>query len=164
MKKTAFLVAMLLALMAALALVAGPAAAPVLAGNLVPFKGHFEGVTTSFVPGVTGADIHVSAQGRSSHLGRLSLEIPHRLTFGDPETVDGVYEFTAANRDHLFADFAGESSPDAPPGFSLFLVTATMTGGTGRFENASGDFSAKVLVDLATGNASGKFIGQLSRP
>jgi hypothetical protein len=44
------------------------------------------------------------------------------------------------------------------------VETATITGGTGRFASASGNFTAERVVDLATGLTTGFFEGTISSP
>ena len=97
-----------------------------------PFKGHADVVTIGVeeVPG--GLLLTGSATGKATHLGRFTrtetlLLNPITGTFA------GTIEFTAANGDQLYADVAGGFiSPTTAVG------TYTFTGGTGRFEDASG--------------------------
>jgi hypothetical protein len=74
----------------------------------------------------------------------------------------GCYTFTAANGDMVFAEFTGFSSP-VEPGFVFVTEEATITGGTGRFTGASGQFTVMRLVDQMNGATTGSFEGTLSR-
>jgi hypothetical protein len=132
----------------------------------VPFKGRWEGALTGRTP-LTPPFLSVSFEGtgNATHLGRFTVEIQFVLnTLPTNRTLAGTYEFTAANGDTLTADFAGKS-PLTDPGVPQTSVeTATITGGTGRFASASGNFTAERVVDLATGLTTGFFEGTVSSP
>jgi hypothetical protein len=73
-----------------------------------------------------------SPRGQATHLGRFTREASAVL---QPDgVVVGTLVWTAANGDQLFANLeAGFVSPTTAVG------TYTFVGGTGRFENASGE-------------------------
>ena len=75
----------------------------------------------------------------------------------------GTYEFTAANGDTLIATFTGQASL-VSPGVLSVLNTATITGGTGRFADAIGSFTAERVFVMATGAITGSFEGTISSP
>jgi hypothetical protein len=136
--------------------VAGLAAA----GEYVPFKGKLQGeVTTTPVPPLVMVDI--VATGNATHLGRLTLNVPHVV---DPATrmAVGSYQFTAANGDVLYADFTGQATPTETAGVLYIEETATITGGTGRFAGATGSFVAERFYDIVAGTTIGSFEGTIS--
>ena len=45
-----------------------------------------------------------------------------------------------------------------------YAQTATITGGTGRFEGATGSFTAERLYDTVAGTTTGSFQGTISSP
>jgi hypothetical protein len=101
--------------------------------------------------------------GNATLLGQFTVDIRIVLNTSN-RTLTGTSEFTAANGDTLTADFTGQS-PLMPPGVPQTSVeTATITGGTGRFASASGNFTAERVVDLATGLTTGFFEGTISSP
>ena len=104
----------------------------------------------------------IAAEGQATHLGRFELDVPHLV---DPatRTAVGEYRFTAANGDTLTADFTGQSTP--VPGTTLLYIEeqATITGGTGRFAQATGSFKVYRLFDTATGVTVGDFEGSIAR-
>jgi hypothetical protein len=131
----------------------------------VPFKGTLEG-TFSFVPDPppsTFASVDFGhATGEATHLGRFTLKGPHRVNLATiPVTAIGTFEFTAANGDTLTASFTGMGTPSATPGISSIVETATITGGTGRFVGASGNFIVERSVDLVTLTTTGSFQGTI---
>jgi len=79
--------------------------------------------------------------------------------------VTGSYEFTAANGDTLIADVTGQFGPTAEnPRVLLSVETATITGGTGRFADATGTFTIERLFNQVTGLTTGSFEGTISSP
>ncbi len=95
-----------------------------------------------------------------SHLGRTSLRT---LQHVNVVTGDEVAELTykAANGDKLFATNVGTSAPTGPTTIA-FSGTNTVTGGTGRFDDATGTFSASGTADLATGAAAFAYDGWIA--
>ncbi len=138
-------------------------AGPVAAGEQVPFKGRFEGdvTVTPLVPPRLGVD--VDATGNATHLGRFTLDIPHIVNAGNG-TANGTYEFTAANGDKVYATFTGTATPTATPGVLYIEEAATITGGTGRFAGATGNFTSERLYDRIAGTTVGSFEGTISDP
>jgi hypothetical protein len=74
------------------------------------------------------------------------------------------YQFVAANGDTLTGLFTGISTPTATPGVNEIVETASITGGTGRFAGATGDFTVERLFDTATLLTIGAFEGTISAP
>lgn len=157
MKRHRFEVSLALTVVAVLG-IAGPA----LAGELVPFKGSLAG-DVSHTPDPPFDFVEIDATGEASHLGKFTLAIPHLVNTAT-RTAVGTYEFTAANGDMLFADFTGQSTPTETPGVIHIVETATITGGTGRFADATGSFIAERLFDRIEDTTIGTFTGSISSP
>ena len=107
------------------------------ANDQVPFQGSAKGAIVSVSPDPAGVVLVVLAEGNATQLGRFSRE--ETILF-NPATgvLTGLIVFTAANGDELFGTVEGGFvSPTTATG------TYTFAGGTGRFQNASGeaDFS-----------------------
>jgi len=137
-------------------------AAPVSADHQVPFKGSLQGdVTTTGQPPIV--TVNISATGNASHLGHFSLMIPHTVD-RTTRTAVGTYQFVAANGDTLTASFTGQAAPTATPGVLAIVENATITGGTGRFTNASGSFVCERLFDTIHNTTAGSFTGMVSSP
>jgi hypothetical protein len=81
----------------------------------------------------------VDTAGRIAHLGRATAHLEGVVTPTGPLTfsVDGTVTAVAANGDKLFATFSGSGTNDGSGNTEGPEVT-TITGGTGRFENARG--------------------------
>lgn len=119
-------------LVAAVAVKASPASRP--------FTGSMTGITT-FVPDAScpiGLRTDTAATGTASHLGKFTYTSSHcsGVTFAGEQTM------VAANGDKLFADYQSTGPPVFPPtevGTVYAVRTAfTITGGTGRFADATG--------------------------
>jgi hypothetical protein len=91
--------------------------------------------------------------GRSLFDGELVINLITR-------TQEGTRTFTAANGDELYASVVGASTP-AGPGLIAFSATFTFTGGTGRFENASGTATGTGVANQTTGATSVSLHGAL---
>jgi hypothetical protein len=132
-------------------------------GQEVPFKGRWEGALTARTLTPPFLSASFEGTGNATHLGRFTVEIRIVLNTTN-RTLTGTYEFTAANGDTLTASFTGHS-PLTPPGVPQGGVEpATITGGTGRFASASGNFTTERVVYTATGLTTGSFEGTISSP
>ena len=128
----------------------------------VPFKGRLEG-TATITPGTPPfLAVSVEGTGNATHLGRFTVEIPHVVNTTN-RTSTGTYEFTAANGDTLTAGFTGQATLTAPGVLSV-VETATITGGTGRFADATGGFTVERLFNQVTGLTTGSFEGTIPSP
>ena len=150
-----------LALLAVLAL-AGPAAAE-RQEKLVPFRGQLEGVATVAPLAPPFVAVNIEGGGNATQLGRFEVSIPH-VTNRSNGTAVGTYVFTAANGDTLTADFTSQVTPTDVPGVVSVEVTATFTGGTGRFAGATGSFDAERVADMVHGTVTESFDGTISTP
>ena len=149
-----------LALLALLAL-AGPAAAEGQ-GKQVPFRGRLEGIVATVTP-LTPPFVAVTlaGEGHATQLGHFEVSVPH-VTNRSNGTAVGSYEFTAANGDTLTADFTSQVTPTDVPGVVSVAVTATITGGTGRFAGATGSFVGDRVADMVHGTVTESFDGTIS--
>lgn len=141
------------------AAVAAAVSSEARAGDQVPFKGCLEGTVTRSLP-PPPIDVDIEAVGNATHLGLFTVDIPHLVV---PPHADGFYYFEAANGDSLTAEFEGVSAP-YEPGVLYIVEVATITGGTGRFEGASGGFVAERYYYIAAGVTVGTFQGTVSTP
>ncbi|HEX6164488.1 MAG TPA: hypothetical protein VFZ31_14055 [Vicinamibacterales bacterium] len=113
--------------------------APINAAKSVPFKGSWNGVTVSAdTSGFPVVDIVASGTGQLTHLGRYFMTSPHTTNVFTGETI-GDQIFTAANGDTLTAFCAGFPQQQ-PTGEVVGSLDCEITGGTGRFEGATGAY------------------------
>lgn len=131
-------------------LVAFSVAAPGVAagkrgGTDRPAKGSTSG--TSAIDAATGAGTS-QGTGTFSHLGKSTYTLSFTSTVTGPTTiaVSGTGTVVAPNGDQVFATFTGTgTSPSLVPVVGQILdstVVFTITGGTGRFSDATGTLTA----------------------
>jgi hypothetical protein len=108
------------------------------------------------------ASVEIDGTGVAAGLGRFTLEVPHVVNQAT-RVATGTYVFTAANGDTLTASFSGQATL-VSPGVLTVAETATITGGTGRFDGATGSFTTDRTFTVATGQTSGTFHGWISTP
>ncbi len=70
----------------------------------------------------------------------------------------------AADGSTLVGSGSGQGTPSATPGIVSIVETYTITGGTGRFEGASGNFTVERMLNRATGISSGSLSGTIILP
>jgi hypothetical protein len=95
------------------------------------------------------------ATGPTSHLGRTTTHLDGVVTPTGPDTftISGSGTSVAANGSELFFTFSGSGTSDAA-GNSQGPVVTTFTGGTGRFEDASGSVAGSFTQVLTSMNAT----------
>ena len=101
-------------------------------GSELPFKGTYEGLETVLTP----THHHLDARGNATHLGQFTVTAEWTL---GPTGGSGTSTWTAANGDEFSTRFT-RNGVFVPP-TATFTETHTITGGTGRFANASGTFT-----------------------
>ena len=97
--------------------------------------------------------------GVGSHLGRTATHFDGAITFtsSDTITIAGSFVIIAANGDQLSGTFRG-SGVDDHSGLVEGTSVYTFTGGTGRFENASGSVPGTFRQELtSTGGGAATF-------
>ena len=160
-----------LVLLAGLALALGalvPASAsPAAGGSDRPFKAYGAGTGTTDL--LTGQG-HLVTTGPASHFGWATFEQHYQLVPTGPGTFNGVivWTLTAANGDEMFG--TGTSTGRfTDPIHSTTSAHYVATGGTGRFSDVSGTFTAAVQGtrvslegQVATTFFEGTVVGRLS--
>ena len=136
----------------------------------LPFKGTIDG-TEDFnfqVGDPSGIDLVIVGDGggRATHLGMFSATWGSDISFAN--ILQPLFRiFVAANGDELWSEGWGAGTPpDADPNFNQYVVEDhVITGGTGRFEGATGSFTVERVgydvrpgVDLVT---EGSFDGTI---
>jgi hypothetical protein len=151
----------LLVLSSCLAILVAVAPAPAVAkrgGTDRPLHG--AGAGTSTVDLATGI---ATSQGtaRFSHLGKTTFALSAQVTITGPNTIalSGAGTFVAANGDELHTTLTGTGTFTGigPPSTAHYTLVLTVTGGTGRFADASGTITAS--VDQEDVSQTGTIIG-----
>jgi hypothetical protein len=120
---------------------------PLAAAETRPFKGRIDG-TFIGTPTENPAIFQTVARavGQATHAGAFTKVTSDVLNIVTGE-VEGAFTMTTSNGDLLTGRYAGFVLPGATPGTFSWLLQSTITGGTGRFFHATGEF-----VFIAEGN------------
>jgi hypothetical protein len=145
-----------LALVATTALLASVAVSATAAET--PFKGTVDAVETGTVVGGTRFLVR-DGGGTATHLGKYTEHITMQINLSTRHSM-GAATFTAANGDTLTATVEGQATP-ASPGVLSIVEVYSITGGTGRFADATGSFTLHSTANQATGVSSGTFSGAI---
>ena len=145
-----------LALVATTALLASVAVSATAADT--PFKGKVGAVETGTVVGPTRFLVR-DGGGTATHLGKYTEHITMQINLPTRHSM-GAATFTAANGDTLNATVEGQATP-ASPGVLSIVEVYSITGGTGRFADATGSFTLHSTANQATGVSSGTFSGAI---
>jgi hypothetical protein len=145
------------------ALILAALAIPAAAQHQVPFKGTFQGKDAVNPPTIT-----TTGGGTGTHLGEFSFT--HKTTLNSPTTGAGSAHWVAANGDSIdstsvvSADFSTHAL-----GYITVTEIHTITGGTGRFAGAQGNFVLErthIVALSADGThvTFGSFHGSITSP
>jgi hypothetical protein len=114
----------------------------------VPFKGTHTTVTER-LSGPPMLQLRITGTGHATHLGQgtfVALSTLN-LTTPPPFTLGGTATFNAANGDSFYTSFSGTATPREDGTMSV-VMTHEVTGGTGRFKDASGIFTGETIGSL----------------
>ena len=134
------------------------------APNLVSARDQvpFNGVVSGYVESQSGTECepstHVINFGHANQLGAFTgtAEFSPRPCAPNPDLCEnnipytGTFDWFAANGDEIFGTFEGYLCPTETPGVYDNHETAEVTGGTGRFVNATGHFELTGQLDFTT--------------
>lgn len=142
-------------------------AAPVAADDQRPVHGQFTGTGVGADqrcgPGFLTLGFVIT--GVTTHLGRLTGSGSNctEFTLGtNPVPIwDGIITLEAADGSRLTLTYAGEQGQPAS-GVATFSHMDTIVGGTGRFADASGQWTISGLIDFTDLTVSGTVSGWLT--
>jgi hypothetical protein len=125
------------------------------------FKGAYDGRE---IDAVQGSSLLVNGvgSGTASHVGRFDYTWRVTVDLATGHSSGGVFQLISANGDTIDGTFVGLGVPTDTPNVAHIIEIVTITGGTGRFQGATGGFTLDRLVDQATGLTSGSLNGTLS--
>jgi hypothetical protein len=123
-----------------------------------PFKGTVSAVETGTVVFPTRF-LDREGTGTATYLGRYTVHVTMVINLPTLSST-GAATFTAANGDTLLATVAGQATRTGPTTLSIVEVY-TITGGTGRFADATGSFTLESTLEQTTGVSSGTFSGAI---
>lgn len=112
-------------------------------------------------PGTPIVVRHLEGEGNASHLGRFTVVADFTLNLATASG-GGSTTYTAANGDVLTASTTGQAV--VGQGTAVVTETVTITGGTGRFDGASGTLTVVRRIVQATGASTGTIDGTINVP
>jgi hypothetical protein len=128
------------------------------AASGTPFKGNVNAVETGTVVFPTRF-LDRKGTGTATYLGRYTEQVTMVINLPTLSST-GTATFTAPNGDTLQTTVAGQATRTSPTTLSIVEVY-TITGGTGRFADATGSFTLNSTLDQVTGASSGTFSGAI---
>jgi hypothetical protein len=104
----------------------------------------------------------ITGIGHSTHLGESKFVAIStvNLTTPPPFKLAGTATFYAANGDVFYTVFSGTSTPNSD-GTSAVAFTHDITGGTGRFKQATGRFTGNAIADPKKPSGSVTYEGHI---
>lgn len=127
-------------------------------------KGAFDGKESDTVDGsrlqVTGTGAGTTLNvGRFTFTWKVTVDLTTGLSSGGEFVLT-----TAAGGDTLTGVFVGFGQPTNTANVAQIVELISITGGTGRFQGASGGMTMKRLLDQALGLTSGTLTGSITVP
>ena len=123
-----------------------------------PFKGTVNAVETGTTVFPTRF-LDREGTGTATYLGRYTEQVTMMIDIPTLSST-GAATFTAANGDALTATVAGQATRTSPTTLSI-VENYTVTGGTGRFADATGNFTLRSTLDQTTGVSTGTLSGAI---
>lgn len=135
-----------------------------LTNGMVPFRGTYTTVVSEagFVPPST-VQLDIWGEGNATYLGQSTWYSLSSVDINTGEQWGSTAE-VASNGDELHYDYLGGSGVDPDSGITFFWGEWTVTGGTGRFADATGGGTYEGTADGTQGTGQITLIGQISRP
>jgi hypothetical protein len=139
--------------------IGGPAVTEAKGGSELPFRGTLQSTERVVSQDATSAVRHLDGTGNATHLGRFTLTADFTVQLATSNAT-GTAIWTAANGDQIFANVGGHGEFVFP--IVTITETHTITGGTGRFANASGTIIIARSANIVTGVSSGSLSGTIN--
>ena len=149
-----------------IAAVTALATSAALAGDQIPFRGSDLG-GFAIVGTCPGTDPIVLTDdwgsGEGTHLGRYSFRASECVNLASFAVTNGSFTITAANGDTVRGSYAGQAAAvQGSPCDITYDVQGPVTGGTGRFQGATGHLRWKGFANLCAGTLGDEISGTIS--
>jgi hypothetical protein len=128
----------------------------------LPFKGTMQSNETYSTAFYT-LFVTANGSGDATELGKFTVTYQMEANLRDMSVSESVY-FAGTNGDSLQASAVGQAVEDRTPGMFKVIEIYTITGGTGRFDGASGTLTMNRLLSIDAGIASSTFEGYILLP
>jgi hypothetical protein len=160
MKKT--FVSSIIALLLLIVLASTVFAAPTASAQRLLLKGSLQTAETQQVafPTIT---VDGTGSGNATQFGLYTMSYHAQLNIPTLSASTSA-TLVAADGSSLFGEGTGQGTPTGAPGIVSIVETYTIAGGTGRFADATGNFSVERVVNRATLVSSGTISGTIELP
>lgn len=129
----------------------------------LPLKGTIESLETYQLNEPTML-VTATGSGAATHLGHYTVTYEVEVDLSSLAGTGLSAHFVAANGDSLLAEGSGQATPTDTANVFVVIESFTITGGTGRFDGATGNFTATRRVNIETGVTSGTVEGSITLP
>jgi hypothetical protein len=128
----------------------------------IPFSGTIEASESHLLFGVPPFMFFVNGGGTATttQLGQFTVVYTGMVDFAS-RSGNGGYRIIAPDGDTIFTYSWGQATVTADPNVVSIVETNTITGGTGRYDDAEGSFTVHRLANRITGATSGSFDGSI---
>lgn len=120
-------------------------------------RGHFTVTGKVCGPRATWARVDIRGTGTTTRIGKYGYSALE--CFDGKLNYAGVFWMRAADGDTISGSYAGTVAGTSDPNIATYKQHAVITGGTGRFEGASGKFEVDGRANLKTGAYSQRLSG-----
>ena len=134
-------------------------AAPAAAETQLLLKGSFD-ATETHQDALPYTFVDAVGVGNATQLGLFTYHL-QAILFLPTLTANTSATLTAANGDMIFGEGSGQGTLTGTPGIVSILETYTITGGTGRFASATGNFTVERVINRATFASTGTILGTI---
>lgn len=129
-----------------------------------PFSGNFTALnmTVTEPPCITGyVRRHAEGSGNALHFGNCQAVVDHCFSYSTGMVIDGNGKMTAANGDYLNCVYNGFVVPISGTTQANITLLYKITGGTGKYDGATGAMIVYAVQDMITGVATCTFEGAI---
>jgi hypothetical protein len=138
-------------------------AAPAAGERQLLLKGSLQATETHLVTPPTML-VNGTGAGNATQLGSFTMSFQGEVFLPTLFAASESATLVAADGSTIFGEGSGQGTLTATPGIVSIVETYSITGGTGRFEGASGSFTVERLVDRATLASAGTIEGAIMLP
>ena len=152
----------IIALLILIILTSTTLAAPAAGERQLLIKGSLQATETQQVAFPT-LFVSLTGSGNATQLGSFILTSQAQVNIPTLASTTSA-TLVAADGSSLFGEGSGQATPTSNPGVVSIVESYMITGGTGRFAEASGSFTVERLLERATGASSGAISGTILLP
>lgn len=138
-------------------------AAPAAGERQLLLKGSLQATETHLVTPPT-MFVDARGSGNATQLGAFTMSFQGEVFLPTLFAASESATLVSADGSSIFGEGSGQGTLTGTPGLVSIVEAYTITGGTGRFESAAGNFTVQRLIDRATLASSGTISGTIVLP